>query len=141
MCRAVEGPSDQLLVCPPQEWLRKFGRICVLRVSRPDPEAASVEAGDCDDVADDVVGFARRCRNQNRDYVRKGYGFAVGKCRVFIQLDQTLNGIEGNGLDQHYTNIIRTTEEWVFFEGQTGLWCPCRDALSRGVCDLLFVGM
>lgn len=139
LCASVEGPYDQLLVCPSLDWVRRFGAHCVLNVPRPMPGAESVESADCDDAAQWAKQEAGIALRKDLSFMQNGYGYAVGFCRVLIELDLSLNGIQGNGLDEHLTNLVRCPEGWFFLEPQTGQHEPAFDAVARGVVAVRFV--
>lgn len=127
--RRVVGPLDRNLFCPSGEWLNEFAAWINLHRKAYEPEKY-----DCDDFA----FWARHeaTRSLVRNPVLRDCGHAFLFCTFYPAIMEWINGIEGSG-DGHACNIVRTPDGWVFFEPQTGLFCPARPALERGAISLL----
>ena len=144
----LEGPADRYYVCPTMDWGKRFGEWTAPLLQARRAQAAEArarlggegadEGDDCDDGARWTMEQAHDALRKNVEFMRMGYGFAVGFARVFINDGEILNGITGDGFDHHATNIIRYPEGWFLFQGDTGQHELALAAVQRGACVLHF---
>jgi hypothetical protein len=113
--------------------------VCRERIEAIKSNYPKNEANDCDDWTGLAIQWARDARNANKDFVAKGYGFAVFRARITIVEHANINGIVGDGRTGHECCVVRTPDGWMLFEPQTGDHQLLDSALDN--CALWDVGV
>lgn len=129
--KAVEAGDDSYFL-PSIDWVSLFRGFHVKR-----PWVYVPGSGDCEDAAIKARGDAQEAA-ANGD-LPPGVGFAFGIIKVGISFMNTIMLKDGG---THAANIIRTPDEWLYYDRITCIVKPFQDCINDGDiirCDSAFI--